>query len=194
MTTLATYGLEEFAADMKALVASQPNQKTLFDRGSVYMERLIRNPNAIPEEFQRPLEEGKRPNHGSYALHRSEGLFISSVVWGPGDFIKPHDHRTWGMIGFLKNMIQETRYRRVDDRSREGFARLEKDRAMLMKPGEVCLLVPEEDEIHRLDNFSDRPTVEVHVYGKDLVGLPRYMYDLDTGKMVPFASDKFDNC
>lgn len=188
------YSLDRFAADMMDLVKSQPDQATLFERGSAFLERFIQNPKAIPEEFQQPLGRGKRPNHGSYALHRSEGLFISSVVWGPGDSIKPHDHRTWGMIGFMKNTIQETRYRRVDDRTGQGYARLEKDRALLMKPGEVCLLVPEEDEIHRLDNFSDRPTVEIHVYGKDLVGLPRYMYDLDTGKMVPFASDKFDNC
>lgn len=194
MPTLTSYSLEQFAADLMDLVKSQPDQATLFERGSAYLERFIQNPNAIPEKYQQPFANGKRTNHGSYALHRSEGLFISSVVWGPGDSIKPHDHRTWGMIGFMKNTIQETRYRRVDDREREGFATLEKDRTMLMKPGEVCLLVPDEDEIHRLDNFSDRPTVEIHVYGKDLVGLPRYMYDLETGKMVPFASDPFDNC
>ena len=194
MPTLTTYGLQEFVADMQGLVRSQPDQVTLFERGAKYLERLIQDPNAIPEEYQRPLGRGKRPNHGSYALHRSEGLFVSSVVWGPGDSIKPHDHRTWGMIGFMKNTIQETRYRRVDDRTRDGRATLEKDRTLLMKPGEVCLLVPDQDEIHRLDNFSDRPTVEVHVYGKDLVGLPRYMYDLEAGMMIPFASDKFDNC
>ncbi len=194
MPDITAYTLEQFAADMQELVKSHPDQATLFERGSGYLERFIRNANGIPAEYQRPLGRGKRPNHGSYALFRCEGLFISSVVWGPGDYIKPHDHRTWGMIGFLKNTIQETRYRRVDDRTREGFATLEKDRSMLMKPGEVCLLVPDEDEIHRLDNFSDRPTVEIHVYGKDLVGLPRFMYDPDTGAMTPFKSDKFDNC
>ncbi len=194
MPNATTYSLDQFAADMQELVKSQPDQATLFERGSVYLERFIRNPNAIPEEYQRPLGRGKRPNHGSYALFRCQGLFISSVVWGPGDYINPHDHRTWGMIGFMKNTIQETRYRRVDDRTREGYAKLEKDRTMLMKPGEVCLLVPDEDEIHRLDNFSDRLTVEIHAYGKDLVGLPRYGYDVETGKMIPFASDKFDNC
>lgn len=194
MAPLTTYGLDEFIAELQELVRSQADQKTRFDRGSACLARLIRNPRAIPEEFCHPSGRGRRPNHGSWALHRSAGLFVSSVVWGPGDGIEPHDHQTWGMIGVFRNAIQETRYRRTDRRDREGYAVLEKDRVMLLKPGEISLLVPGEDEIHRMDNFSDRPTVEVHVYGKDLVGLPRHMYDLANSTMKGFSSDKFDNC
>jgi predicted metal-dependent enzyme (double-stranded beta helix superfamily) len=194
MATVTAYDLDQFVADMTELLNSQPNEGRLFDRGSVYLERLIRNPKAIPEEFQRPVGRGNRPNHGSYALYRGDGLFVSAVVWGPGDYVGPHDHQTWGMIGVMGNAIQETRYRRVDDRDRPGYAKLETDRSTLVKPGDVSLLVPEVDEIHRMDNFSDRSTVEIHVYGKDLVGLPRFRYDVESGKVTPFASERFDNC
>jgi predicted metal-dependent enzyme (double-stranded beta helix superfamily) len=194
MPTLTTYDLDHFVADMTTLIDSQPDQAKLFDRGSIYLERLINNPAAIPEEYQRPVGRGSRANHGSYALYRGPGLFVSAVVWGPGDYVGPHDHQTWGMIGVMGNAIQETRYRRVDDRDREGFAQLEKDRTTLVKPGEISLLVPEIDEIHRMDNFSDRSTVEIHVYGRDLVGLPRYRYNLENCQVIPFASEKFDNC
>ena len=85
------------------------------------------------------------------------------------------------MIGVMGNAIQETRFRRLDDRSREGHATLEKDRTVLVKPGQISLLVPDVDEIHQLDNFSDRTTVEIHVYGTDLVGLQRCRYDMETG-------------
>jgi predicted metal-dependent enzyme (double-stranded beta helix superfamily) len=194
MTTLAAYDLDLFVADMTALVRSQPAQAELFNRAASYLERLIGNPNAIPEQFRRPVGTGKRPNHGSYALYRGEGLFVSSVVWGPGDRVGPHDHQTWGLIGVMDNAIQETRYRRVDDRDKDGVAILEKDRSVLVKPGEVSLLIPDVDEIHRMDNDTDRATVEIHVYGKDLVDLPRYRYDIDTQRVIPFASEKFDNC
>jgi len=116
------------------------------------------------------------------------------VVWGPGDHASPHDHRTWGMIGVMDNALTETRFRRLDDRSREDYARLEKDRTALVKPGEVSLLIPDVDEIHQMDNFTDRPTVEIHVYGKDLRGLNRCRYNLETGKISPFATEKYDNC
>jgi predicted metal-dependent enzyme (double-stranded beta helix superfamily) len=194
MTTITTYDLDQFVADMNELIGGQPDQGKLFDRGSVLLERLVRNPHCIPEAFQRPAGKGRRPNHGSYALYRGPGLFVSAVVWGPGDYVGPHDHQTWGMIGVMGNAIQETRYRRVDDRDQEGYAVLEQDRTMLVKPGEVSLLVPEVDEIHRMDNFSDRSTVEIHVYGHDLVGLPRYRYDPERRQVKGFASDPFDNC
>jgi predicted metal-dependent enzyme (double-stranded beta helix superfamily) len=195
MTTRSTYALDQFVADMtELLIRARLDQADLFDRASVYLERLIGNPDAIPELYRRPVGTGKRANHGSYALHRGDGLFVSSVVWGPGDRVGPHDHQTWGLIGVMDNAIQETRYRRVDDRDRPGYAVLEQDRSTMVKPGEVSLLVPGVDEIHRMDNDTDRPTVEIHVYGHDLVALPRHRYDLSTNQVIPFASEKFDNC
>ncbi len=191
---LVRYSLEQFIADMQGLVDSQPDQATIFDKGSAYLERLVADPTAIPERFRVPSGTGKRPNHGSYAIHRGPGLFVSSVVWGPGDRVGPHDHQTWGMIGVMGNAIQETRFRRVDDREREDYAILELDRTTLVKPGEVSLLIPDVDEIHQMENRSDRSTVEIHVYGKDLVGLPRSTYNLQTGQVKRFASEKFDNC
>lgn len=191
---VSTYALDQFIADMQELVDSQPDQPKLFERGAAYLERLVTSPDAIPEQFRVPSGRGRRPNHGSWAIYRGPGLFISSVVWGPGDHIGPHDHKTWGLIGVAGNAIQETRYRRVDHRDRDGYARLEQDRTTLVKPGEVSLLIPDVDEIHAMDNFSDRVTYEIHVYGKDLVGLDRCAYSLETGKVTWFKSDKFDNC
>ena len=59
----------------------------------------------------------------------------------------------------------------MDDRTRDGYAQLELDRSAKFKPGEITLLVPEVDEIHQMDNHTDRPTVEIHVYGDDLRAL-----------------------
>ncbi len=191
---LTRYSLEEFVHDMTELIAQQPDQSRLFDRGSRYLERFVRNPEALPEIYRRPAGIGKRPSHGNYARHRSDGLFVSAVVWGPGEHVGPHDHRTWGMIGVIGNAIEETRFRRVDDRSRAGYAQLIKDRTTTVLPGDVSLLTPETDEIHQMDNTSDRPTVEIHVYGTDLVGLARCTYNLETGEVKGFASGKFDNC
>ena len=81
----------------------------------------------------------------------------------------------------------------MDDRSREDFAHLEKNRVSLSKPGEVSLLVPDVDEIHQIDNETDRPTVEIHVYGRQLMGLERCKFDLTTGKVTSFTSGKADN-
>ena len=191
MTTVK-YSLDEFIHDMEAMLKEQPDQHRIFDKGSSYLEKLIANPAAIPEEYLAPMS---RSNHGSYALYQGEsGLLITSVVWGPGDHASPHDHCTWGMIGVMGNHLTETRFRRVDDRDVEGFAKLEKDRSVDFASGEITLLIPEVDEIHQMDNFTDKPTVEIHVYGNDLRGLNRSRYDLESGKIIPFVTEKYDNC
>ena len=193
--TAVKYSLNEFILNMEALLKVQPDQGKIFDTGSAWLERLVRVPGAIPAQFRVPSGSGKRPNHGSYLLHQGEsGLSVTAVVWGPGDHAAPHDHRTWGMIGVMDNALTETRFRRVDDRSRDGYAKLEQDRRAVVKPGEVSLLIPEVDEIHQMDNFTKRPTVEVHVYGKDLRGLDRCRYNLETGEIRPFITEKYDNC
>ena len=190
------YTVADFVQEMEELLQSQPDQEKLFDRGSDYLTRLISNPDAIPERFRQPVGIGRRANHGSWLLHHNpdSGLLVTTVVWGPGDHAAPHDHRTWGMIGVMDNLLTETRFRRVDDRQRADWARLEQDRSATVKPGEVSLLIPEVDEIHQMDNYTDRPTVEVHVYGQDLRGLERVRYDLETGAVKQMMTDRYDNC
>ena len=186
------YSLEQFASDMQELVNGERDQKRMFEKGATYLERLVRNPSAIPEQYRKPCGRGAKPNHGSYALHRGKDLFITAAVWGPGDGVTAHDHRTWGLIGMMENSIQETRYRRLDDGKREGMAKLEQTGVKLIKPGEVSVLVPDEDEIHAMNNFSDKVTVEVHVYGRDLAGLERHNYDLEAGKVIKFRKSFAD--
>jgi predicted metal-dependent enzyme (double-stranded beta helix superfamily) len=190
-----TYALQEFVGDMESLLRDQPDQAKIFDIGSAWLKRLISNVDCIPEAYRLPAPNGSRPNHGSYLLYQGDsGLSVTAVVWGPGEHLGPHDHRTWGMIGILDNALTETRYRRVDDRSREDFARLEKDRSANFRPGEITLLVPDIDEIHQMDNHTNRPTVEIHCYGVDLRKVNRSRYDLETGRIIPFRSGKYDNC
>ena len=189
------YALDEFVDDINGLIDSGASQEKIFDIGSTYLERFINDPNAVPEKYRKPIGVGKRANHGTYVLHHGDnGLLVTSVVWGAGDHVGPHDHRTWGMIGVIGNTITETRFKRKDDRSREDFAILEQDRVNIVKPGDISLLIPDVDEIHQMDNLTDIPTVEIHVYGNDLRGLERSRYDLETGKVTTFATQRFDNC
>ncbi len=194
MTTVK-YSLEDFTHDMESLIESQPSNQQIFDKGSAWLERLVSNPDSIPIEFRMPLGTGPRPNHASRMLYQGEsGLQVTAVVWGAGDHLGPHDHLTWGMIGILDNTLTETRYRRVDDRDVDGYAKLEKDRSANFKPGEITLLIPETDEIHQMDNLTDKPTVEIHVYGNDLRSIDRHAYNLESGKVTTFRTQKWDNC
>ena len=190
---MPAYSLENFITDMEALVA-KGDEPALLDAGASLMERLVAEPDVVPERFREPVANSARPNHGTFVLYTGEsGLSVTAVVWGPGDGIPPHDHHTWGLIGVAANAITEGRYRRLDDGSDPTLARLEFEREAVMKAGQVSTLVPGTDEIHAMQNATSAPTIEVHAYGLDLKGLDRCMFDIETGRITRFATKSYDN-
>jgi hypothetical protein len=42
-----------------------------------------------------------------------------------------------------------------------------------------------------MDNPSDRPTVENHVYGRDLAGIEQCRFDAATGRVRRFIMEKY---
>ena len=112
------------------------------------------------------------------------------MVWRPGDRAGAHNHETWGVIGVIDNEIEETRYRVTETGA--GRAHLDTLRVMRHGPGAVSRLVPG-DEVHAMYNPTNRDTVEIHVYGRDLFGLARRAWAED-GSEKPLVSPKYLNC
>jgi predicted metal-dependent enzyme (double-stranded beta helix superfamily) len=124
-------------------------------------------------------------------LHRAPRFNVTSVVWRPGDRAAAHNHDTWGAIGVVDNEIEETRYRVAS--APGGGAALAVRSVTRHGPGAVSLLVPPDDEVHAMYNPTERDTVEIHVYGRDLYGLPRKTWAAD-GRVTPLVSPKYLNC
>ena len=99
------------------------------------------------------------------------------------------------MIGVLENTLNETRFRKLDDGSDPEWCELKKTRTVLSKPGEVSLLIPEIDEIHQIDNSTNKPTVEIHVYGQALASIERCRFNPETGAVTMFSNSNtiYDN-
>jgi len=115
------------------------------------------------------------------------------VIWRPGDEARSHDHETWGLVGVVENEIQETRYVSRGARSLGGKVALEVREVLRHKAGAVSRLVPPHDEIHAMHNPTTKDTLEIHVYGKDLMGLQRHVFDAD-GTVGSLVSGKYMNC
>ena len=182
------YTLDEFVTDLERITREEEAGRAITERVAPLLGRLVKNPESIPVEFRRRAADGGR---GRYILHRAPRFNVTSVVWRPGDAAGCHNHETWGVIGVIDNEIEETRYR-VTERP-EGKAAIEVKSVTRYGPGAVSCLLPGEDEIHGMCNRSERDTVEIHVYGKDLHGLPRTTWDAD-GTAKPLVSGKYLNC
>ena len=184
------YSLNDFIQDLDRITRAEISQENIIAAAKPLLAKLVCQRDCIDAKFKKRGVTA----YGRYILHRAPQFNISSVVWGPGDTAKAHNHDTWGMIGVLENEIQETRFCRKDDGSHNGCAELEVTGVLKNKAGMVSCLVSPNDDIHEMNNVSDCDTVEIHVYGKDLTDMPRLRFDLLTKTVKIFASPKYDNC
>ena len=186
----AVYTLESFINDLERITSTDKSSSAIVAEAKPLLAHLLQNPNCLaPEYHKRGATE-----YGRYMLHRAANFNVTAIVWGPGDNAKAHNHDTWGLVGVAENEIQETRFRRLDDGSRPEYAKLEVKAVLKNTAGMVSCLVPPDDDIHEMNNVSDRNTVEIHVYGKDLADLPRLRFDIANNSVKTFASPKYQNC
>jgi predicted metal-dependent enzyme (double-stranded beta helix superfamily) len=188
MTT--TYTLKNFIDDLDRITRMETSQEKIINAAKPLLVKLVQQPNCIEVKYRKRGSTA----YGRYMLHRAPLFNISSVVWGTGDNAKAHNHDTWGMVGVVENEIQETRFRRKDNGSNSEYADLEVSAVLKNKAGMVSCLIAPDDDIHEMNNVTDRDTVEIHVYGKDLTDMPRLRFDVATKTAKTFASPKYDNC
>jgi predicted metal-dependent enzyme (double-stranded beta helix superfamily) len=184
------YTLDRFVSDLKSITRAAKSPSVIVAEAKPLLARLLQNPDCLAPEYRRrgAIE------YGRYMLQRASDFNVTAIVWGPGDNAKAHNHDTWGLVGVVENEIQETRFRRLDDGSKTGYAKLEVTGVLKNSTGMVSCLIPPDDDIHEMHNVSDRNTVEIHVYGKDLAEMPRLRFDVVNDSVKSFASPKYQNC
>src|SRR5262245_4386203 len=166
------YTLEQFVADLDRITRAESDATVITDRVAPLLSQLVKNPDAMPAQYRRS-PAGQR---GRYMLHRAPQFNVTAVLWRPGDWAGAHNHETWGVIGVVDNEIEETRYRVIET----GGERASLERVSVTRhgPGAISRLVPG-DEVHAMANPTQRDTLEIHVYGRDLAGLKRRTWSDD---------------
>jgi predicted metal-dependent enzyme (double-stranded beta helix superfamily) len=184
------YTLKAFIQDLDQITQRYSDAAKIIAVAQPLLAELVRDPNCIEAKFKR--HGGK--TYGRYMLHRAPLFNVTTVVWGPGDGAKAHNHDTWGLVGVVENELQETRFERFDDGKKEGYAELAVIGVKQNKAGMVSTLLAPANDIHEMLNVTQRNTVEVHVYGKDLANMQRLQFDVEKKTVRYFASPKYDNC
>jgi predicted metal-dependent enzyme (double-stranded beta helix superfamily) len=140
-------------------------------------EALIHDPHAIADRLGELLAhdgwlapEDRRPGDDRYRQHLlhvspSRRMSVVALVWRPGQRTPIHDHVAWCVVGVLRGVEHETRYRLVED---DGERHLEAVGTVEALPGHVEALVPPAEDIHRVEAGGDDLTISIHVYGADI--------------------------
>jgi predicted metal-dependent enzyme (double-stranded beta helix superfamily) len=102
---------------------------------------------------------------------------VRLYLYEPGQYTPIHDHNSWGVYGCVHNRVEVIRYRREDDETRPGFARLAEIERPLLQPGDTASVLPLNDGIHKAGNPDGKTSVMLSVYGTPIRRLYINQYD-----------------
>ena len=118
-------------------------------------------------------------------LHRSPGLTILNVVWGPRMTVMPHNHEMWAVIGIYSGREDNILWRRLPA---DPDGRIEAAGAKALREREAFPLG--HDIIHSVTNPIGRLTGAIHVYGGDFFAVPRKEWDPERLTEQPYDVQK----
>jgi predicted metal-dependent enzyme (double-stranded beta helix superfamily) len=139
------------------------------------IRELVERAVSRPAEVVRGLGE---PRHsGIETLYRGEDLTILNLSWGPRMFVRPHDHRTWAVIGIYGGCEQNSFFRRTEGGLTEHGTKELSARDAVTLGASV---------IHAVRNPLDSITSAIHVYGGDFFAIPRSEWTAETFEEKPY--------
>ena len=132
---------EKFIQDLRAVWAELPDMEARMKKGQMLLEQLV-NDAALRRISQSwPSTEGRK--NLLFYEDQNYGFAINGVVRVPGRKGSIHDHaHAWTAYGLLDGSESLERFRRVDDGSKEGYAKLELVSVTEGTPGKVDLVPP----------------------------------------------------
>ena len=181
--------VDQALADIRAIAAAQPLDRTVLARITARLEKLAANAALFTrEDFPPPAVSEGVGASTRYRLNPGDGdddvaLYLNSI--NPGKTSIPHNHTTWATIVAVEGQEENRVYRRTDDGSDPAQARLELEREVTVQPGTSIAFLPE--DLHSIHVIGDRPTLHFHLYGQPLETLSRRIgVNLETGAIVNY--------
>ncbi|SHF27714.1 cysteine dioxygenase family protein [Streptoalloteichus hindustanus] len=158
---MLTPAMREFVADLERMHSADLDPEARAEQAARRLGELLRNENVLDARHMEPDPKAYR----QHLVHVDpEGRFsVVALVWLPGQETPVHSHVCWCVVGVLRGREHEVRYH-FD--AEAGV--LTETGAEWNDPGEVCWLVPPDEDIHKVRNCGDALAVSIHVYGANI--------------------------
>jgi predicted metal-dependent enzyme (double-stranded beta helix superfamily) len=132
---------ENFIRDLRTAWAELPDVEARMKMGVKLLEDLVNDETMRAAAKSWPSTEGRK--NLLFYEDPDYGFAINGVVRVAGRKGSIHDHaHAWTAYGVLDGAESLERFRRIDDRSQEGYASLELESVSEGKPGMVDLVPP----------------------------------------------------
>jgi predicted metal-dependent enzyme (double-stranded beta helix superfamily) len=132
---------EKFIQELRAAWSELPDMRSRMEKGASLLEELVKDSTVKAAAKFWPSTEGRR--NLLFYEDPDFNFAINGVVRIPGRKGSIHDHaHAWTAYGILDGTEMLERFRRADDRSKEGYAKLELESVSEGQPGKVDLVPP----------------------------------------------------
>ena len=132
---------EKFIQDLRAAWAELPDMEARMKRGQTLLESLVKDPIMREASKAWPSTEGRK--NLLFYEDADYGFAVNGVVRVPGRKGSIHDHaHAWTAYGILDGTESLERFRRIDDGSKQGYAKLALESVTEGRPGKVDLVPP----------------------------------------------------
>jgi len=132
---------ETFIQALRSAWAELPDTEARMKKGQQLLEELVKDESLRRASKSWPSTEGRK--NLLFYEDPDYGFAVNGVVRAPGRKGSIHDHaHAWTAYGLLDGTESLERFRRVDDRSQEGYAKLDLESVTEGTPGKVDLVPP----------------------------------------------------
>ena len=133
---------EKFIQDLRAAWAALPDVESRMKKGRDLLAELVKDDSMRKACLSWPDTDGGRRNLLFYE-DPDYGFALNGVVHGANRKGSIHDHaQSWTAYGVIEGKETLERFRRVDDGSKEGYAKLAVESVTEGYPGKVDLVPP----------------------------------------------------
>jgi predicted metal-dependent enzyme (double-stranded beta helix superfamily) len=141
MTKRILPAFERFITELRAVWASERDDKRRMERAKPVLERLVQDANVKAHSSSWPSTEGRK-NLRLY-VDPDHGFVINAVVREPGRKGSVHDHAdAWVLYGVLDGEESLERFDRLDDGATPGYADVRLASVTTGTQGKVDLVPP----------------------------------------------------
>ena len=186
-TREASDALRAFVGRMDDVVAVESDPNVVALRAGALLAPLLEHESLLEDRHRRAHEDRYR----QHVVHvHPEGRYsVVSLVWKPGQATPIHDHRCWCVVGVWRGVERETQYELVTGRGGQSLLVRGSSRSF---PGDVSVLVPPHEDIHKVENDGGGLAISLHVYGADIATLGSSINQVFDQPVVPEAPPEAD--
>ncbi len=178
------YSLGEFVEDLRNIATKSLDDPAILESLTPLAQRL-----AVSPDLRGRCRGEINPDQGFGfdVLHEEtdHALAVALLRWLPGRGTLPHNHGTWEIVVGVEGSETNIFWRRLDDGSKAGYAKLAQLSERAFYPGEAVVLLP--DDIHSVVNSWANISVSLHVYGKNVYYTKRSHFDVKNNSELPWV-------